>query len=455
MLAVAAPGASAQTVSETPGDAPTASPPPEGTVAVQPPIAALTPAASPAATAPKLTLVVFDQDIVLVGGRNFRPNEGIKIDAATAELGGSAHVSAGKDGRFLLGFQVPADFSGKVSVTARQGQLSAAGTLTVNGSSASPTPAPSTPKPSAPAAPRTGLDTRGKLSGLPWMSGVHPSNELEPYLAFGQWRGRPIDLALVFTIRDGGWSQLQEPRWPVDIFKPFQGTLVISQPMYPEGQGNNADCARGAYDGNWKAFGSFLVNNGRADSIVRIGWEFNGDFMYWHTDADPSSFKECFQKVAAAIRSTDPQAKIDWTFNAHGSPVPSTGTPWAAYPGDQYVDFVSIDSYDHFPPSKDEATWNQQCNDPNGMCYAMKFAREHGKKVGVGEWGVASCSGNGGGDNPFYIKKMYETFMANQDVMGYESYYHDPSPNNVCSTIMGGGQNPQSSAEYKKLFGAA
>jgi hypothetical protein len=50
---------------------------------------------------------------------------------------------------------------------------------------------------------------------------------------------------------------------------------------------------------------------------------------------------------------------------------------------------------------------------------------------------------------------MYETFMANQDVMGYESYYHDGAPNNVCSTIMNGGQNPRSSAEYKRLFGAA
>jgi hypothetical protein len=335
-------------------------------------------------------------------------------------------------------------------VTARQGGHSAAGALDVN---ASPTLAP----PSTPATPtgppRTGLDTRGKLSGLPWMSGVHPANELQPYLDFGTWRGRPVDLAHVFTTRDGGWRHLAEPHWPLDVFKSFPGRMVISQPPYPKGQGNNADCARGAYDVHWKRFGKFLVDNGHADSIIRIAWEFNGTFTYYHSDADPTNFKECFRKVATAIRSTDPQVKIDWTFNGHNSTVPAGGTPWPAYPGDDYVDFIGVDPYDHYPPAKDEATWQQQCNGPNGLCYAMKFAREHGKKVGVGEWGVASCSRNGGGDNPFYIRKMHETFMANQDVMGYENYYDDRMPNNVCSSIVNGGQNPKSSAEYKRLFG--
>jgi hypothetical protein len=286
------------------------------------------------------------------------------------------------------------------------------------------------------------------------MSGVHPSNELAPYLAFGSWRGRPIDVAVVYTARDGGWEPIVNPKWPVGDFASFQGRLVISQPTFPKGQGTNADCASGAYDAQWKRFGTFLVQNNRADSIVRLGWEFNGNYMYWHTDGSGSQFAECFRRVATAIRSTDPNVLIDWTINAHNSPVPTSGNPFDAYPGDQYVDFVGIDPYDHYPPSKDEATWNRQCNDENGLCYFMQFARQHGKKVGVGEWGVASCSGNGGGDNPFYIQKMWDTFVANADVMGYEAYYHDAAPNNVCSTIMNGGQNPTSSALYRRLWSA-
>lgn len=418
-----------------------------------PTVAALTPAATAGGTGTSsLALVLFDTDIVLVGGRSFAPSQDVAIEATTDDLGGSATVRAGADGRFLLGFQVPQGFAGTVTVTAGEGAAKTTGSLTVGTPSPAPTAAPAPPA-SGPA-PASSVDSAGKLSGLPWMSGVHPSNELAPYLAFGDWRGRPIDISLVFTIRDSGWGPITQPDWPVNDFASFKGRLVISQPMYPKGQGNNADCAKGAYDAQWKQFGSYLVSKNRADSIVRVGWEFNGTFMYWHADSDPANFIECFRKVSTAIRSTDPQVKIDWTYNAHNSPVPGGGTPWGAYPGDQYVDYVSIDPYDHYPASRDEATFDRQCNDPNGLCYAIKFARDHGKKVGVGEWGVASCSGDGGGDNPLYIRKMWETFVANKDVMGYESYYHDSMPGNVCSTIMNGGQNPSSSAEYKKLWGA-
>ncbi|MBL7516358.1 beta-mannanase [Frankia sp. CN4] len=408
---------------------------------------------SSVASVPTLAIVLFDSDIVLVGGRGFLPGEDTLIEATTDSLGGSATMKPGEDGRFLLGFRVPAGFVGTVSVVATQGERVANGQLDVDTRTAVPTlPVGGEPGAGSP------LDTVGEHSGLPWMSGVHPDNPLQPYLDFGTWRGRAIDVAHVFTIRDNGWGPLVEPKWPVDDFKAFPGTLVISQPLYPEGAGNNAECASGAYNEQWKKFGSFLVNRNRADSIVRLGWEFNGKFMYWHVDDDPTNWVKCFQNIATAIRSTNPDVKIDWTFNGHNSPVPAGGTPWPAYPGDEYVDYIGIDPYDHFPPSHSDEAFDKQCNDPNGLCYAAQFAREHGKKLSVGEWGVASCSGNGGGDNPLYIRKMWETFVANKDVMGYESYFSDPNVGNVCSTLHSGtgdgGQNPRSGAEYKRLWGA-
>ncbi|WP_308301970.1 glycosyl hydrolase [Frankia sp. AgKG'84/4] len=499
-------------------------------------------------TSNRITLVLFDEDIVLVGGRNFTPSNDVTVAAQTADLGGSALIKADGDGRFILGFRVPADFKGAVNIRATQGGASVADSLDVTGpeaaaqeykaapplpdlpvgspttagsgavpqtspspttgsgvsttpfptpTSLSPTAAPTTPltptatprrrggtsaspaatpttvaplpsvtgssatpaTPTAPAArpaPAPGgtadIDAGGPQSGLPWMSGFQ-SHQLAQLTDFGNWRGRPNDVVHVYTDRTSGWGGLVQPTWPVDLFKGFPGKLVISQPTYPKSGGSNGECARGAYDEQWKKLGSFLVAHGRADSIVRIGWEFNGTFMYWHSDADPTVFKTCFQKIATAIRSTDPQVLIDWTFNAHNSPVPSGNSPWGAYPGDEYVDYVGIDSYDHYPPSKDDATWNKQCEDVNGLCYVIRFAREHGKKVGVGEWGVASCSGDGGGDNPFYMKKMFETFKAAGDVMGYDAYFSDPTPGNVCSTITNGGQNPKAAAVYKELFG--
>ena len=480
-VAVGPAGAAAQTPQATPtptrpAAAPTFSPPP-ATAAPGPPsspagaaadgagvggevpVTGLTPGPDGGTGQTRLTLVLFDGDIVLVGGRGFTPGQEVTITAETTDLGGSATANAGADGRFILGFQVPAGFADTVRVTAVQGPLQASGELEVVTEGALP-PAEPAEQPEVPAvagaaAAPSGLDTRGTLSGLPWMSGVYNSHQLSQVMAFGNWRGRPLDFAHVFTVRGEGWEPIVQPHWPFDDFKDFPGRLLVSQPTFPKGQGNNAACARGEYDEHWKRFGRFLVEKGRPDTIVRIGWEFNGLFMYWHSDPEGTVFAECFRRIATAIRSTNPDVLIDWSFNAHNSPVPKGNSPWAAYPGDEYVDFVGIDPYDWYPASKDEATWTRQCEDPNGLCYLMKFAREHGKKVGVGEWGVASCNPNGGGDNPFYINKMYETFMANQDVMGYEAYFHDAAPGNVCSTIMNGGQNPNSSAVYKRLFGTA
>ena len=44
-------------------------------------------------------------------------------------------------------------------------------------------------------------------------------------------------------------------------------------------------------------------------------------------------------------------------------------------------------------------------------------AHAHGKRLAVGEWGVASCGANPGGDNPFFIERMFRMFADNDDVL--------------------------------------
>jgi beta-glucanase (GH16 family) len=299
-------------------------------------------------------------------------------------------------------------------------------------------------------------NTAGTLSGLPWMSGAWTTSDPAGSEAFGGWRGRPIDLVQAYVTRDRGWTGITNPTWPVDTYKGFAGRIVLSVPTFPQGGGSNQQCASGAYDAYWRQLGSFLVAHNRADTIIRLGWEFNGTWMYWHSDASGAAFKGCYQHAATALRATDPKVLMDWTFTAHGTQVPASGNPYDAYPGNGYVDFVGIDSYDLAPASHSASQWDSQCDGLNGMCKAIAFARANGKKLGVGEWGVASCSAsNGGGDNPFYIQKMYDTFLANKDVMGYEAYFDNPDAGNVCSSLVHGSQNPQAAARYKALFGTA
>jgi hypothetical protein len=291
-------------------------------------------------------------------------------------------------------------------------------------------------------------DNTGPLSGLPWLSGVSRANtgEIDAWAAF---RNRPLDLAHTYTYR-GSWGGLTDVKYLTDNYTGWPGRLIISQAFWPEGGGSVGECAAGNYDAHWRAFGSSLVENGRPDTIVRLGWELNGDWFDWSC-TDPPAWKSCFRHVAQAIRATAPAAVIDWTINAHGAQNPASHNAYDCYPGDDVVDIVGIDSYDMYPSSHSDGEWNAQCNGPEGLCTLIQFARNHGKRFSVGEWGIVTCGGGGtaGGDNPFYMQKTWDTFVANRDVMAYEAYFNDPQAGNVCSSLVNPNQAPNSSALYR------
>ncbi|MBX6390226.1 MAG: hypothetical protein IRZ08_14745 [Frankia sp.] len=292
----------------------------------------------------------------------------------------------------------------------------------------------------------------GRIPG--GLSGIS-AGTLSQVNAWEAFRGSPVTVVQTFAARNS-WNEIINP-WlgsGPEKFSNFPGKWVISQPFFPNGGGDMASCANGAYTEQWKQFGTWLVNRGRPDTIVRLAWEFNGDWFPWSVSkTDPATWKRCFQVVVSAIRSTDPQVRIDWTINAH-SP-----NAFENYPGDAYVDIIGIDTYDHWPPSRDQATWDQQCNHPTGLCSVIRFARDHGKQFSVPEWGLVATSdtgagraGQAGGDNPFFIQKMYETFRANADVLAYEAYFNDSAPGNVHSSLINPTTHPNAAATYASLW---
>jgi len=311
------------------------------------------------------------------------------------------------------------------------------------------------------------VESATTLSGLPWRSGSHVANELDKHVTFGQWRGRPNDVINIFTDRSS-WEGITHPGWPIDNMVGFAGQLVISQPLWPKGQGDSAACACGKYDDYWKSFGSWLVEKNRADSIIRLGWEGNGDFMYWSvTDDDlrTGNWKACWRRAAQAIKSTNPRAILEWTINGHGSATYGGHKPYDVYahpnvyPGDDVVDIVGTDSYDHYPPMNKVGWEKHSVAENTGLCNTISFARRHGKKFAVGEWGItARDPKNGGGDDTAYVQKMYDTFVANRDLLAYEGYYNAPlsiEPGNLGSGIcpdLGSVDGQEASKLYQRLW---
>ena len=290
-------------------------------------------------------------------------------------------------------------------------------------------------------------------SGLAWKSGTNAS-DMARLDAWAAYRGRPNDVALMLTDYTS-WQGVTRPDDRLELFQAFRGELVIGQPFWPQQSGGTLSaCAAGDYDTYWRDFGTTLTAHGRQGSILRLAWQFNGDYVEWSA-TDPTLWVACFRHVVDAVRVNAPSVRIDWSMNAHGTQAPAGGDAFDVYPGDDYVDIVGIDAYDMTPSSPDEAAFTAQCNGPDGICAVTDFVRSHGKRLGVGQWAVVTCNGFGdrGGDNPFYVERMHRFFADNADVMGYETYYNDPKPQEFCTSLLDPTNAPLASARYRALWG--
>ena len=111
---------------------------------------------------------------------------------------------------------------------------------------------------------------------------------------------------------------------------------------------------------------------------------------------------------------------------------------WARYyPGDDVVGLVSIDLYDNGAGgffSADNAAWknfglgsyNAATGRVQGMKGVLDFARAHGKKIGLDEWGATNNTlrANDGANNNFFAPNVFKFLNTNRKYIEYKSYFN-------------------------------
>jgi hypothetical protein len=103
-------------------------------------------------------------------------------------------------------------------------------------------------------------------------------------------------------------------------------------------------------------------------------------------------------------------------------------------------------------PSFTDADWNANMLRRNpGLQEVANFARAHKKQIALDEWGVVHDA-NGGGDNPFYIKKMFGFVKANADILAWENTYDDDGAPSTFKHKLSSGQNPKAAAQYRRPY---
>ena len=291
------------------------------------------------------------------------------------------------------------------------------------------------------------------ISGLPWRSGAACGGP-----AFGAWRGRKLDVHV-------GWAPTTS--WP-DIAAYFErsakalirlgGTPSIGMPMLTRAtRGRFADCTAGRYDIHYRNMAHALAVNGGGRAIIRIGWEANGDWFPWSIGDQVPAYKACFARIARIFRRESRSFKIEW-------PMAKRGRIWPimrAYPGDDYVDYVGVTAYDRFPVITNQAVWDEQRDSrlgggPYGIGSWLAYAREHGKRLAISEWGINAGYESGksglGFDNPSYIRLMARFFRFNAGSIAYESYYNCRHRDPTTYTIFPPTFNPKASAAYRAAY---
>jgi hypothetical protein len=287
-------------------------------------------------------------------------------------------------------------------------------------------------------------------SGLPWASGVYPqSGTPAGAAAFAGYRGRPIDVADAWSAR-ATWSDIDDPAWLYQRWHGQPYTMAFGVPMIPEnvpGVSLQA-CADGAYDAYWREFGQVISSSGFGDSIIRLGWEFNGTWYVWKA-TDPAVWAQCWRQIVTAARATAPHLQWDWDVNRGVSG--GLANPALAYPGNAYVNMIGIDSYDSYPAATTATGWREQLNGPQGLNYWLRFAEAHGKKLSVPEWGNVLTGAGSGGDDARYVTDMRNFFAAHAADIAFECSFQGNQ--STTGAYYGAGTSvPKASAAYRAGF---
>jgi hypothetical protein len=243
---------------------------------------------------------------------------------------------------------------------------------------------------------------------------------------YESWLGAGVGYAVDFTGRtatteENPWSKIDDPSWVCGKWANSKWRLALSTAMLPNTNFSLEAGARGDYDAHWLSFAQKLVAGGCADTIVRLGWEFNGKFYPWAAGGQELTFASYWRRVVNTMRSVPGQQFLfDWTPLAGNT----NANVEAAYPGDAYVDIIGLDAYDTSGVHTSAADrWNDQLNRSYGLLWHQRFAAQHNKPMSFPEWGLTVRPNDnlGGGDNPYYIQKMWEWIGSNRVL--YAAYF--------------------------------
>ena len=271
-------------------------------------------------------------------------------------------------------------------------------------------------------------------------------------LQFQRWLCQPVEYAADF-ITAYNWRTIERPkglkRWNSSNARRLR--LVYGVPLIPySGGGSLGAGARGAYNVHFQRLASALRKAGQGDAILRLGWEFSGDWYPWSVESNSQAraFAGYWRQIVKTMRAVSPQLQFDWN-PAQGWRPFKIGL---AYPGSAFVDFIGMDVYDQGWESNYSdpvARWKDTVHGEGGLVWQRSFARAKKKPMSFPEWGLVwREDGHGGGDNPYFVKQMHNWITSHN--VAYHVYFDLDAPDGAHSLL--NGRFPTAAATLRSTF---
>jgi hypothetical protein len=269
--------------------------------------------------------------------------------------------------------------------------------------------------------------------------GVYVGTNAADVGQFEKWLGCPVQQVLSYTDRRN-WADISHPEWVTARFAKLNRPVLWSLSMIPTGATLDM-AATGIYDSYYVSAARVLARTRPdAQGIIRIrpGWELNGDWFLWAAEGHEAAYVATFRHIVDSFRSVSSRFRFDWNLS-YGRPM----DPAKAYPGDKYVDVMSMDFYwrPKFLGNDPVAAFATIRDGSYGLTYLQKFAAAHHKPVAFPEWGVET-------DNAKPFIDLVSAWIKKYGII-YHNYWNSDSE---MPGRLSGGQWPNSGAAFRQDF---
>ncbi len=240
-------------------------------------------------------------------------------------------------------------------------------------------------------------------------------------------------------VSDDGWKTMSRVRPTLTV--PLNVDDVDARTIKGIGRIRSglAEIAEGKHDDKYIELARHLVTAGSPNSIIRLGHEADHK-LYPHSlrGGNHDYYKRAFRHVRSILLSVE-GANFVFDYNGDGF---FTKYGELGYPGNDYVDIISVNVYDRRPWTKNKFK----------LDWVYQFARSNGKPMAIAEWGLASTDWdpNGHNDNPTFIENMFDWMNelpeSGPGSLFYAVYFNKPSKHNLDGF-------PNAKKRFKELFG--